>query len=76
MTLESLACTLEASPTDALATALQAYLAQHPEQADELRRVLVEANERDYVGWDRAWELIASSSSSRASSERRGEADA
>jgi phosphosulfolactate synthase len=30
-------------------TALQAYLAQHPEQATELRRVLVEANERDFL---------------------------
>jgi hypothetical protein len=60
VTLESLACTLATSPPDALTTALQSYLAQHPEQAAELRRVLVEALERDFVGWDRVRALIAS----------------
>jgi len=60
VTLESLACVLAASPPDTLQVALQAYLAQHPEQADELRRVLVEAIERDFVGWDRVRALAAS----------------
>jgi hypothetical protein len=59
VTLESLACTLAASPPDALTTALQGYLSQHPEQATELRRVLVEALEHDFVRWDRVWALIA-----------------
>jgi hypothetical protein len=70
VTLESLACTLASSPPDALQTALQSYLSQHPEQAPELRRVLVEANECDFVQWDRVRALIASPSP-RASSEPR-----
>jgi hypothetical protein len=64
VTLESLACTLATTPPDALATALQAYLAQHPEQATELRQVLVEANERDFVRWDRVRALVAAPSAS------------
>jgi hypothetical protein len=67
VTLESLACTLAAAPPDALVTALQGYLAQHPEQATELRQVLVVANERDFAQWDRMRALIATA-------ERRGEA--
>ena len=59
VTLESLACTLATSPPDALATSLQAYLAQHPEQAAELRQVFVEALERDFARWDRVRALIA-----------------
>ena len=70
VTLESLYCTLATSPPDALTTALQSYLAQHPEQAGDLRRVLVEALERDFARWDRVRALIASPS---ASSERQGE---
>jgi hypothetical protein len=69
VTLESLACTLATSPPDALTTALQGYLAQHPEQATELRRVFVEALERDFVGWDRVRAWIASAAPS-ASEER------
>jgi hypothetical protein len=57
-------------------TALQAYLAQHPEQATELRRVLVEANERDFAQWDRVRALIAAPAASGASAERRGEGGA
>jgi len=37
VTLESLYYALATLPPDALAMALQAYLAQHPEQATELR---------------------------------------
>jgi hypothetical protein len=59
VTLESLACTLATTPPDALTTALQAYLAQHPEQAAELHRVLVEALGGDFVRWDRVRALIA-----------------
>jgi hypothetical protein len=70
VTLESLACTLATSPPDALTTALQAYLAQHPEQAAELRQVLVEALERDFVRWDRVRALIASPAGSSALAER------
>ena len=40
-------------------TALQSYLSQHPEQATELRRVLVEALERNLARWDRVRVLIA-----------------
>jgi hypothetical protein len=69
VTLESLACTFATSPPDALMTALQAYLAQHPEQASELRQVLVEALESDFVQWDRVRALIASAG-------RRGEGEA
>jgi hypothetical protein len=76
VTLESLACTLATSPPDALATALQAYLAQHPEQAAELRRVLVEANEHDFARWDRVRALIASPAGSSTSLERQGEGSA
>jgi hypothetical protein len=68
VTLESLACTLATSPPDALTTALQGYLAQHPEQATELRQILVVANERDFARWDRVWALIAPAPS--ASEER------
>jgi hypothetical protein len=74
VTLESLACTLATAPPDALTTAFQAYLAQHPEQAFELRRVFVEANERDFVRWDRVRGLIASPAGSNALAERQGEA--
>jgi hypothetical protein len=66
VTLESLACTLATAPPDALTMALQAYLAQHPEQATELRRVFVEALGGDFVRWDRVRALIATA-------ERRGE---
>jgi len=59
VTLESLACTLATVPPDALMTALQSYLSQHPEQATELRRVLVEALERNLARWDRVRVLIA-----------------
>jgi hypothetical protein len=75
VTLESLACSLAASPPDALVTALQGYLAQHPEQATELRRVLVEALERDFARWDRVRALIAAAAGSSALAERRGEGD-
>jgi hypothetical protein len=64
VTLESLACVLGTSPPDPLATALQAYLAQHPEQAVGLRGVLVEAIERDFTEWDRVLGLIVVSGSS------------
>jgi hypothetical protein len=59
VTLESIYCALAASPPDTLTTALQAYLAQHPEQAAELQQVLVEALERDFVRWERVRALIA-----------------
>jgi hypothetical protein len=59
-TLESVYCALATSPPDALATALQAYLAQHPEQASELHGVLVEALERDFTRWDQVRTWIAS----------------
>ncbi len=58
-TLESLYCCLEVSPPDVLTTSLQAYLAQHPEQATELRRVLAEALERDFTQWDQVRHVIA-----------------
>ena len=41
VTLENCYCALAISPPDGLTTALQASLVQHPEQATELRRVLV-----------------------------------
>jgi hypothetical protein len=59
VTLESLSCTLASSPPDALTTAIQAYLTQHPEQATELRQVLGEALERDFARWDRVRAVIA-----------------
>jgi hypothetical protein len=68
VTLESLCAALAASPPDALQAALQAYLAQHPEQDAELRRVLVEALGRDFARWKRVRALIASP-------EPRGEGD-
>ena len=73
VTLESLACTLATSPPDALTTALQAYLAQHPEQATELRQVLGEALERDFARWDRVRALIASPAASSVPAEPRDE---
>ena len=76
VTLESLAFTLATSPPDALTTVLQSYLAQHPEQATELRRVVVEALERDFVGWDRVRGLIAAPAGSNAPVERRSEGGA
>jgi len=76
VTLESLACTLATSPPDALTTSLQSYLAQHPEQDAGLRRVLVEALGRDFVGWDRVRALIAAPEGSDAPAERRGEGSA
>jgi hypothetical protein len=76
VTLESLACTLATAPPDALTTALQGYLAQHPEQATELRQVLVEALGRDFAQWDRVRALIAAAADSNAAVERRGEGDA
>jgi hypothetical protein len=60
MTLESLYCTLVTSPPDALATALQAYLAQHPEQASDLRQVLVDALARDFTGWQQVRGVMVS----------------
>ena len=60
VTLDSLYCHANARPDDPLATAIQAYLAQHPEQAARLRRVLVEANARDFTRWDEVSTLIAS----------------
>jgi hypothetical protein len=74
VTLENLACTLATAPPDALTTALQGYLTQHPEQAAELRRVFVEANERDFAQWDRVRALIAPAAGSSALAERQGEA--
>ncbi len=59
VTLESVYCTLATAPPDALTTALQGYLSQHPEQAAELRQVMVEALERDFVGWNRVRAWIA-----------------
>jgi hypothetical protein len=76
VTLESLSCTLATTPPDALVTALQGYLAQHPEQATELRRVVVEALERDFARWDRVRSLIAATVGSSAAVERRDEGDA
>ncbi len=60
VTLESLYCVMAASPPEALTTSLQGYLAQHPEQAPNLRRVLVEALDRDFTQWDQVQSLIAS----------------
>jgi hypothetical protein len=73
VTLESLYCTLATSPPDALTTALQGYLSQHPEQAAELRRVLVEALARNFVRWGQVRALIAAATASGASAEPRGE---
>ena len=60
VTLESLYLHAIARPPEPLATAIQAYLAQHPEQAPKLRRILVEANERDFIRWDDVSTLITS----------------
>ena len=60
VTLDSLYCQTTASPSDPLATALSAYLAQHPEQAPELQQVLVEANARNFIQWDQVRIFIAS----------------
>jgi hypothetical protein len=76
VTLESLSCTLATSPPDALTTALQAYLAQHPEQAPALQRVLVAALAHGFVQWDQMLASIASAPASGASSEPRGEGEA
>jgi hypothetical protein len=59
-TLESVYCALATSPPDALTTVLQAYLAQHPEQATDLSGVLIEALERDFTRWDQVRTLIMS----------------
>jgi hypothetical protein len=75
VTLESLYCALATSPSDALQAALQAYLAQHSEQDTELRRVLVDANGRDFARWDRVRAWIVSAGS-EASAEPRGEGGA
>ena len=74
VTLESIYCALAATPPDALTTALQGHLAQHPEQAAELRQVLGEALERDFVRWDRVRALIAAPAPS--TSEERSEGGA
>jgi hypothetical protein len=60
MTLESLYCTLSTTPPDALATVLQAYLAQHPEQASDLRQVLVDALARGFTRWEQVRSVMAS----------------
>ena len=52
VTLDSLYCHVIAAPSDPLATALQAYCSQHPEQVPRLRQVLVQANARDFTRWD------------------------
>ncbi|ETW93011.1 MAG: hypothetical protein ETSY1_41140 [Candidatus Entotheonella factor] len=59
VTLDGLHCHVSAAPSDPLATAIQSYLAQHPEQAPRLRQVLVEANARNFVHWDRVTTFIA-----------------
>ena len=60
VTLDSLYCHVIAGPPDPLATALQAYISQHPEQIPQLRQVLVEANARDFTRWDEVSTYIAS----------------
>ncbi len=60
VTLSGLYCHVSAAPSDPLATSIQAYLAQHPEQAPELRQVLVEANARNFTKWDQVTTFIAS----------------
>ena len=52
VTLDSLYCHIIATPPGPLATALHAYMAQHPEQDAKLRQVLVEANARDFTRWE------------------------
>jgi hypothetical protein len=69
LSLEALYGVLATSPPDALTTSLQAYLDQHPEQASNLQRVLVEALERDFVRWDHVRTLIASPAAPNASTE-------
>lgn len=61
VTLESLYCYTCATPQEPLATAIQAYLTQHPEQAPRLRQVLLDANARDFTQWDQVSTFIASS---------------
>lgn len=61
VTLDGLHCHVNAAPAEPLATAIQAYLAQHPEQARRLRQVLLEANARDFTKWDQVSTFIASS---------------
>ncbi len=60
VTLDSLYCHAIAHPAAPLATALQAYISQHPEQAPRLRQVLLEANASDFVQWDQVSTFIAS----------------
>ncbi len=60
VTLDSLYCHTSSAPPDPLATAIQAYVAQHPEQAPRLRQVLVEANARNFTKWDQVPTFIAS----------------
>ena len=73
-TLESLYGTLTTSPPDALTTTLQAYLAQHPEQASQLHGVLVEALERDFTRWDQVRTWIASPGTPSSPAAHRDEA--
>jgi hypothetical protein len=53
-------CSRIFSPSEALTTALQAYLVQHPEQASDLRQMLVEALARDFTGWQQMRTVMAS----------------
>jgi hypothetical protein len=69
VTLENLYGVLATSPPDALTTSLQAYLDQHPEQASDLHRVLVEALKRDFVRWDQVRTLIAAAAAPNTSTE-------
>lgn len=71
--LDGLHCHVSAAPQEPLATALQAYLAQHPEQASRLRQVLIEANARDFIEWDQFTTFIASPQSKGESAPHRHE---
>lgn len=63
VTLDELHAHVSANLPDPLTTALRAYMAQHPEQASQLRQVLVEANARDFIQWDQMTAFMASSAS-------------
>ncbi|ETW95494.1 MAG: hypothetical protein ETSY1_30405 [Candidatus Entotheonella factor] len=60
VTLDGLHCHVSAAPSAPLTTSIQAYLAQHPEQAPRLRQVFVEANARHFTNWDQVTTFIAS----------------
>ncbi len=74
VTLDSLYCHALAYPAGPLATALQAYLSQHPEQTPRLRQVLLEANARDFIQWDQVSTFISSPKPLSESAPHRSEA--